>query len=179
MKKVYLIAFRGTGFRDPAFKHEPALIRAGHVGFAFEGDEDDIFGFHPTSLAVEEIGGEEAAIEWLKTGKSLQGALQKDNSIFIRANELVQLGARTQVWCMTVEVSDEEFMRIQKQSVEWYNEGKIFPYAFPTDKLDPQQDNCATFPRKLGLPILDSVGQIRDYVRILEQEGHIWQPKGN
>jgi len=42
MKKIYLIAFRGTGFRDEKFVGEDTLIRAGHVGFSFEGDETSI-----------------------------------------------------------------------------------------------------------------------------------------
>ena len=97
MKKIYLIGFRGTGFRDAKFSREPALIRAGHVAIAFEGDENRILGFHPTWEAIEAVGGEEAAIAWLKAKKTLEGTLQEDYSIFARALELAEQDARTTV----------------------------------------------------------------------------------
>ena len=50
MKKIYLIGFRGTGFRDAKFSGEPALIRAGHVAIAFEGFEDRILGFRDCKI---------------------------------------------------------------------------------------------------------------------------------
>lgn len=178
MKKIYLIAFRGTGFRDARFRGEPVLIRAGHVGIAFEGAEDEILGFHPTAEALEAVGGEDAAILWLKEKKTLEGALQEDYAIFARAAELAQQDARTAVWQMTVEVSDEDFERIRRQTITWYTEKRVFTYAFPSDEPMPERDNCATFPRRLGLPVSDPVGQIKDYVRALEMQGEPWKPKG-
>ena len=41
MKQITIIAFRGTSFRDPKYKTENTLIRAGHVGWIFE-DEPDV-----------------------------------------------------------------------------------------------------------------------------------------
>ena len=73
MKNIYLIGFRGTSFQDPQYTQEPTLIRAGHVGIAFEDDLDLILGFHPTVEAIENIGGDEAAIEWLKENEPLEG----------------------------------------------------------------------------------------------------------
>jgi hypothetical protein len=178
MRKIYLIGFRGTGFRDKNFSNEPTLIRAGHVGIAFEGFEESILGFHPTARAIEDMGGEEAAIEWLKSKKTLDGMLQEDYGIFVRAVELVEQGARTNVWQFVVEVSDDEFERIRQQAIAWYNEQNVFVYAFPPDKRMPDRDNCATFPDRLGLPLLDPIGQIKDYVRVLEQQGEVWKPKG-
>lgn len=179
MKKVYLIGFRGTGFRDARYRAEPALIRAGHVGIAFEEDEDRIIGFHPTPEAVERVGGNDSAIEHLKAGHTLEGMLQEDQGIFVRAAELAQQDARTAVWRLAVEVSDEDFERIRQQAITWYTEKQVFAYAFPPDELMPDRDNCATFPRRLGLPLLDPVGQIKEYVRALETHGEPWKPKGN
>jgi hypothetical protein len=179
MKKVYLIGFRGTGFREEQFKNEPALIRAGHVGIAFEGDEENVIGFHPTLEAVEQVGGGDAAIAWLKSGNSLEGALQKDYPIFLRAFELAQQGARTTVWQVVVELADDEFERVREQAITWYNQHKVFAYVFPSDEPMPDRDNCATFPRRLGLPLLDRVGQIKDYVRALQEQGEQWKPKGS
>jgi hypothetical protein len=178
MQKIYLIGFRGTGFRDTKFSREPALIRAGHVAIAFEGFEDRIYGFHPTPKAIKEIGGEEAAIAWLKAKKVLDGCLQADYAVFIRAASLALQDPRTTVWQLTIEVSDQEFERIHQQAITWYNKGKVFAYAFPPDEPMPDRDNCATFPRRLGLPLLDPIGQIKDYVRVLEAQGELWKPKG-
>jgi len=178
MKNVYLIGFRGTGFRDKKYAQEPALIRAGHVGLVFEGSEALVIGFHPTEEAVNAVGGEDAAIEWLKAKQTLDGTLQEDTGIFLRAVELAQLDARTAVWQLAIEVPDEDFERIRQQTIEWYTAKKVFAYAFPPDEPMPDRDNCATFPRRLGLPQLDPIGQIKDYVRILEEEGELWKPKG-
>lgn len=178
MKKIYLIGFRGTGFRDARFRHEPALIRAGHVAIAFEGSEEHILGFHPTPEAVAEAGGEEAVIDLLKAKKALDGRLQEDRDIFVRAAELTQQGARTAVWKLAVEVSDEQFEHIRQQVMTWYTEKKVFLYAFPADAPLPDRDNCATFPRRLGLPVLNPIGQIKDYVHVLKTSGERWEPKG-
>lgn len=179
MKKIYLVGFRGTGFRDKQFRQEPTLVRAGHVAIAFEGFEEQILGFHPTSEAVEAVGDEDAAIAWLKDGKTLAGILQADYLIFVRANELAAKGARTAVWQFAVEVSDDDFERIRQQAIAWYTEGKVFVYGFPPDEMLPDRDNCATFPRRLGLPLLDPIGQIKDYVRVLEARGEPWKAKGD
>ena len=51
MRRVYLIAFRGVGFSDMRYEAEHLLIRSGHVGFYFEGEETLILGFRPTQEA--------------------------------------------------------------------------------------------------------------------------------
>lgn len=117
MKKVYLIGFRGTGFRDEKYAHEPALICAGHVGFAFEGDEMRIFGFHPSPEAAQAIGDDEAVITWLKAKKTIEGILQEDYDVFKRASELGERGAQTNVWQFAVELPDEEFEHIREQAI--------------------------------------------------------------
>jgi hypothetical protein len=180
MKKIYLIGFRGTSFQVPEYKNEPALIRAGHVGFAFEDDPQFIFGFHPTPEAVEAVGGEEVAIEWLKDNQPLDGALQADRPIFVRADELHQAGARTEVWQVALEVSDEDYERIQTQTLQWYTEKTIFTYAFPERGKPPlpDQDNCATFPRRLALPLPEPTGQLVRYIEAMEREGTRWKPEG-
>jgi len=181
MKNIYLIGFRGTSFQVPEYKSEPALIRAGHVGFAFEDAPDFIFGFHPTPEAVEAVGGEEAAIEWLKENEPLDGALQADRPIFMRAYALQQQGARTDVWQITLELPDDEYERIRAQALQWYTEKTVFTYAFPVRGQPPlpDRDNCATFPRRLTLPLPEPTGQLVRYIAVLESQGTRWKPEGN
>ena len=181
MKKIYLIGFRGTSFQVPEYKTELGLIRAGHVGFAFESDPDFIFGFHPTPEAVEAIGGEDAALEWLKENEPLDGALQADRPIFERAYELHKQGARTEVWQITLELPDDEYERIRAQALRWYTEKTVFTYAFPERGQPPlpDRDNCATFPRRLAVPLPEPTGQLARYIAVLESEGTRWKPEGD
>jgi hypothetical protein len=176
VKSILLIGFRGTGFHDSRYRNEPALIQAGHVGIVFEDHPKDIYGFHPTQLAIEQIGGEDIALEWLKENEPLEGALQLDTWIFIRAFQLSIAGARTKVWKWTIYVSDEEYNHIQKQVFHWYTQETVFIYAFPPRDQEPHpdRDNCATFPRRLGLPLPEVSGQITKYILALESIGEEW-----
>jgi hypothetical protein len=177
LPNVYIIGFRGTGFKDKRYLDEEALIRAGHVGISFEGIENLILGFHPTQKASHAIGDDEAVIEWLKEHHSLEGALQEDTALFERADELAEQGARTVVWQMSISLSEEDFEHVYTQALKWYQEQKIFLYAFPPDDEPPleSQDNCATFPRKLGLPLPEPTGRLLDYIPAIEKVGQKWQ----
>ena len=68
MKKVYLIGFRGTGFRDTKYNTEPGRLRTGHMGSRFEGDEERIIGFHPTEVAIQETEGAAAGLGHRRAG---------------------------------------------------------------------------------------------------------------
>jgi hypothetical protein len=179
MKKIYVLGFRGTGFANPEYAAEPALIRAGHIGIAFEDAPTLILGFHPTDNEIGRVGGEDATIEWLKENKSLEGTLQADYSIFVRAYTLSQAGARTDVWQMVIEVSEEEYEDIRSLATRWYTEGTPFTYAFPMrGQVSAQdRDNCATFPRRLGLPIPEPSGQLTKYIAEMEKLAERWSPR--
>lgn len=179
MKRIFIVGFRGTGFRSKPYKHETLLIRAGHVGFYFEGEENLIFGFHPTEAACRAVGDDEAVKEWLKAHRPLDGALFDDTTIFERASVLADYDAPTEVWQTAVSVTDETFERIRAQTIAWYNEGKIFMYAFPSDEFAESRDNCATFPRQLGIPLPELTGNLREYIPALQANGTRWQAKGD
>lgn len=178
MKQIYLIGFRGTGFRSERFKHESLLIRAGHVGFFFKGEENLIFGFHPTEEACRAVGDDEAVKEWLKAHHPMEGALYDDTAIFERAAALAEEESPTVVWQLEVSVSDEAFDRIRKQANAWYNERQTFIYAFPSDEFTDNRDNCATFPRQLGIPLPEPTGNLREYIPALQADGERWRAKG-
>jgi hypothetical protein len=176
MKKFYLIGFRGTGIRNPRYGQESALIRVGHVGFAFEGDEMRIFGFHPTQEAAQGIGDNEAVLTWLRKLKPLSGALHLNTDIFVRAYQLAKQGARTKVWQMEIALADDEFERVHNQVLSWYTDRQMFTYSFPDETTDPNNDNCATFPRRLGLPLPELTGQLGYYIPALAAQGSEWHP---
>lgn len=193
MKKIYLLVFQGKGFRDTRFQAEDALIRAGHLGICFEGDERRIIGFHPTEEAIAEAGGIHQAINILKEQRgTLEGRLYDDYPVFARAHELAQLPPLpphrdTTVYRYTIEVSDDEFERIRQQLMQWYTMQTSFNYSFPPDEppLPPDRDNCASFMRKLGHPELEPfdpehIGQISEYVKVLNAKPNpdTWAPEG-
>jgi hypothetical protein len=178
MKRIFIVGFRGTGFRSESYKHESLLIRAGHVGFYFEDEEEVIFGFHPTEEACRAVGDDDAVIKWLKAHNTLAGALFYDAAIFERAHDLANGGAPTTVYKLSINVTDDEFESIRRQTIAWYNERKAFTYAFPSDDIVESHDNCATFPRRLGIPLPEPTGNLRDYMPILQTKGEQWQAKG-
>jgi hypothetical protein len=178
MKRIFIVGFRGAGFRSEPYKRESLLIRAGHVGFYFEGEEEVIFGFHPTEEACRAVGDDEAVKEWLKAHHPMDGALFNDITIFERASALAADGAPTDVWQMVVTVSDEAFEQIRSQTIAWYNDRTIFTYAFPSDAADETRDNCATFPRRLGIALPEPTGNLRDYMPALQAGGERWRAKG-
>ena len=175
MKHIYLIGFQGTGHRDTRYVNEAGLILVGHVGFAFEGEPHIIFGFHPTEESAAKIGDTAAVISALRQGVSIDGVIQDDYLIFRRAWEISQANTRTIVWRLGVQVSDVEFERIRRLVYEWYTEKTTFAYAFPNE--DPDTDNCATFPRRLGLPLPEKSGHLVFYVKALMAEGERWFPE--
>lgn len=85
MKRVFIIGFRGVGFRNAEYKNEPLLIRAGHVGFSFEGEEDIVLGFRPTEEASERVGDDNAIIQWLRDHYTMVGRIHDDTAIFQHA----------------------------------------------------------------------------------------------
>jgi hypothetical protein len=183
LKVVRLLAFRGVGFRNPLYDGEPALIKMGHVGLQFEGDPV-IYGFRPTPEAMSEIGSEQAVIDWLRDRKPLEGAIFDDTAVFRRAHELsVPASRHTRVYVAEYHLSDDEFDTIRAQLLEWHMTGHTFLYALPQRGRTPMpsdRENCATFPRRLGLAIPEATGHLQYYIEnmIANLNAVEWQSEG-
>ena len=174
MKRIYLIGFRGTGFRDKQFANEPALIRAGHVGFAFEGDEMQIYGFHPTPQAVAGIGGAARAIEHLRARGTLMGTVQDDTAVFELARTLSDTYRRSKVWQITYDVGDVDYASMYGRMMAWHQNRTPFLYGFAGAVR--ASDNCATFLHRLGaLPLPYGANQLEIYVRELRKRATLWE----
>ena len=51
-------------------------------------------------------------------------------------------------------------------------------YGFPDmNNPNPCAYNCATYPSRLGVPIPERTGIMRDYMPALEEKGVPWKPK--
>ncbi len=178
--KIYLIAFRGTGgFDSPKYMNEPALIKAGHVGIQFEG-EQRVFGFHPNPQTSENMGGEDKVIELLRQHIAQPGTIQDDTEIFVRAYTLSVQGERTEVLALSYELSEERYQEIRVKLLLWYNEQTQFQYNFPQEGggFPSGEYNCSTFPLLLGINIPTESGLLHEYVALMRQQGaESWQPK--
>jgi len=161
---------------------EHPLIKAGHVGISLDGKT--IYGFHPSPEAVAALeqlhaaGKAPSTFDFLKQGAALRGQVQIDTAVFQRATELARSGARTQVWQLVIDVSEQDFARIAQTVRQQLANGSPYPswYRFPTtgEPMPPQCNNCATWPRTLGLPIPEITGQLRDFIAVLQQRGIPW-----
>jgi hypothetical protein len=174
--KVLLIAFRGIGFRKAEFKNEPALVKSGHVGVAFETDPEVIYGFHPSAEAEKALGGEAALINALKNHERQAGKVQIDTEVFVRAYELFQqgvLGGQTEVLVLDYELEDEDYQQIRQKFLTWHQEETNFWYNFPDEdgKFRAGEFNCAVFPAQAGMPIPVEDGVINRYIEAMRQAG--------
>ena len=178
MKQITIIAFRGTGFRSEKYKNEPVLIRAGHVGFLLEGDPI-IYGFHPTTEAVEKAGGIDQLIELLKQHQRQPGTVQDDTFVFVRAYDLAQAGASTDVYVISYDLTEAEFKDVYTHVRTLYETQKQMWYNFPKrdGTFAEGESNCAIFPSLIGIPIPSLNGMVKEYIEEMKKNGAtIWHP---
>lgn len=179
MPKIQIIAFRGTGgFYNPKYQSLPGLLKAGHVGFKFE-DDPIIYGFHPSSKAEEQAGGEDKLLEALLSHEPQEGVLQDDTAIFVQAYQKHQTGERTKVWVLEQSVSDDEYQKIKQETMQWYNSGKVFMYNLPQrdGTFNENEYNCAVFPKLLNITIPLDNGKVYEYIeKMIELGASEWQP---
>lgn len=177
---ILLVGFRGIGFNpirytDPAYDNESELIKAGHVGVSLDGGQT-VYGFHPSPEALAAVANGRG---FLQEGGALRGAVYDDTAVFRRAHALARDEPRTTVWQQVLHVTPEQFTRIEEQIAVALGAGNTLEawYRFPSPDgaaMPPQCNNCATWPRTLGLPIPEETGRLRDYIPLLAQEGASW-----
>ena len=186
MTTIHYMVFRGTGFRDVRYKDEHDLIRAGHFGISFDGGIT-IYGFHPCPQAVESFNLHEVAagrvpdlITYLKNHHAIDGCVQNDTPVFIRAAHIAQeaiqqhQSPRTQVWQITITVNEQTFQDVVNHVMYLHHNGISSPYRFPPDdgsSMPDDYNNCATHPRVYNLRIIDPVGRILAVVAYCSQHG--------
>ena len=209
LREVQILGFRGIGFSGitPELQAQHTLIKAGHIGVSFDGGKT-IFGFHPHPNSGAQIleFGTVSPVEFAKhggakllvgpdklpfSGGAFRGTVQNDTEVFKQANALFEKGVvgakgkTTEVWQLDVQVSKEHFEQIQTQVLREVEAGSPYPswYRFPDRRpgvvMPRQCNNCATWPRTLGLPIPEKTGQLSIYIDELKIAGGetMWKPK--
>jgi hypothetical protein len=70
-----------------------------------------------------------------------------------------------------------EFERIKALTDVWYTKQKTALYGFPNPEHEADVNNCATFPKLLGIPIPENTGQLSSYIPQLQILGELWKGK--
>ena len=167
-KEIDLVGFQG----NMRARGEALLVQVGHVGVSFDGG-DTIYGFRPTDAALEQIGDNLEFLRSLRDRMGFRGGIYNDTGVFQRANELGQ-----EVWRIPYVMSEEEFNNIfqefQTQLSDGPNPGW---YSFPPKNGDPMPlgcNNCATWPKTLGLDIPEDTGNLQNYMQAFKNVGKRW-----
>ncbi len=179
MNDVRLIGFTGVlSYRYASMRYvqEATLIKAGHVGVSSDGG-NTIYGFHPTPESVSSLLPTQDVLDYLLQGHTLPGGAYDDTAIFWHAHQLSTVGAPTQVWQQIIPVSDTEFALIERELQVAVAAGNALGILYRLSGKGPMpldRDNCATWPRRLGLPVPDVTGQITRAIREIKRQGIPW-----
>jgi hypothetical protein len=178
-KEVRIIGFTGVAaarYAARQYEQEPGLIKAGHVGVSLDAGQT-IYGFHPTPEAAQALPATQDPFDYLLQGNTLPAGVYDDTAVFWRAHQLSLVGAPTHVWQQIIPVSSMEFDRIERELQRAVAAGSALGaiYRFSDRYSMPATvDNCATWPRRLGLLIPDVTGQIRRSIGVIKQHGIPW-----
>lgn len=179
--EIRIIGFRGVGNRDIRYVNEHVLIRAGHVGISWDKGKT-IYGFWPSQEVMDALTSQGLNVgQHLKDNGAVLGQVQNDTEVFKRAYELSNQGAQTEVWQISRSVSEEQLEQIVDQVLRQVTEGSPYPswYRWPSPDGMPmpsQCNNCATWPRTVGLQPPENTGQMSKVMGVLKKQGFPWIP---
>jgi hypothetical protein len=168
-RRIYLHAFRGDRSKEgvQAFKDKlkaeqsgqgpgptltECLLYTGHVGISFEA-KSPIYGFNPK---ISE-GPVYAAIDALKNKKGYPGEVTDDTDAFNQTSQPVY----TIEYVMPKSQYDEIKAEFDKERAK-----SEFDYSFPNGGGDC---NCATWPARIGIPLPEGTGQMKEYIKAMQQ----------
>lgn len=155
-----------------ATQDEP-LLEFGHVGVSFDGGKT-IHALTPkpaADMTMEEVKHR------LKAGEVFPGRIRDDRNVFELAEQLAnERGWSTRPTRAVLLLEPEVALRLHEQAKaqEEMKPGdpEIGRYGFPSrDEAATCADvnNCATYPRRLGIPIPEANGNLRDYIPALQR----------
>ncbi|VAW57556.1 hypothetical protein MNBD_GAMMA07-793 [hydrothermal vent metagenome] len=170
-RNIYLHVFSGIGrsairLLNNKFKQEESGVKieytdfdflsvTGHVGFSFE-TKNNIFGFGPD---ISQYYGKESGrkiFERIRKRETFQGKITNDTNVFKEA----KLKA-IEVIVVEYHVKSDLFDKMLSE----FNDKRHKPglYRFPGGGNKTSGENCATWPRKFGLPLPEKTGELTSY----------------
>nr|WP_297350314.1 PAAR domain-containing protein [uncultured Caldimonas sp.] len=174
---ISLYGFRGAGsVADLAGRNAPhPYVVTGHVGYSFNGGKT-IYGFGPN---VPKNMSSYDAVQSLRNKVTYPGKITDDTALFkaVSARPAIGRDGKPQVVVeQKIPVSKAEFGRIKAEhdAIGVNRPMDDVRYGFPDEGACTF--NCATFPSKLGIPIPETSGNLRNYIPQLEKNGNVWQP---
>jgi hypothetical protein len=178
---IFAVEGRGTYEMLKSRKIKHAYLYTGHVGFSFDGGET-IWAFSPHAEGMSAVEVVESLRD--KVNKAnYPGKIKNDRGFFelVASKEEVKLFNRSgdpmTVLKLDITVSAEEFQAIQKRFSAFPTESPLSssPYTFPP--FTKNEANCATFPAKVGVPMPDSSGQVKELIKKMKEQGaKPWKP---
>lgn len=175
---ITLYGFRGAGStRDLLAADAPhPYVVTGHVGYSFDGGRQ-IFGFGPK--VPEGMSAYDAA-QSLRDGASYPGIITDDTAVFrsVAENPAVGRDGLSQVVVeqkIPVSSADFDAIKAAHDAIGVDSPMDNAFYGFPGKNASTY--NCATFPRKLGIPTPEASGNMRLYFPELEKQGQPWEPE--
>jgi TolB protein len=204
MRRVDIIGFRGTSPRNWIAEYATGdvvvddLAQFGHIGVSLD-EGKTIYGFRPAQSVMDSLSPEELDA-LLRRGEETLGQVFDDTAAFNRAFDLAGegvLSGRTQPYVYSISVSEAQYARMQRAILEQVADPSLTlsTYRFPVvDKITElplpmpsHTNNCATWCRTLGLPAIESTGQlsyrlsdgtVAGYIETLRRWGRPWRPPG-
>lgn len=175
---IFVVEGRGTfeEFKAAAKKMHPYLY-TGHVGFSLDQGKTHIWGFGPHSdLPPVEV------LKQLRANKSFPGELRDDILFFKEAasegGHSNRSGEPMSVLQLDIPVSEAKFQEIQKRLEATPRNVPLpeVPYSFPP--FQPGGANCATFPEKVGVNMIEKSGSVKKLAEAVkaEQGTKAWNP---
>ena len=172
-KRIYLHAFRGERSREFVADFNAKLVAAkngqgagptitevliwsGHVGVSFEA-QSPIYGFNPKVGAGQSVVD---VVEQLKArAVPYPGTVTDDSAVF---GEARQRGLKV----VTIEYIYPESRYLEiKAKCDAERGSSQYRYSFPGGGGDC---NCATFPARIGLPVPEATGNMKNYMPAAE-----------
>jgi hypothetical protein len=159
---------------------EEPLLEFGHVGISFDGGKT-IHALTPKPPPEVELPELKRR---LKAGEVFPGRVRDDGKIFKLAEQMAEeRGWNTRpvraIVLLDPEVGAKTHERIAAQEGMEPGAPDVGEYGFPKRDGTVASDdvnNCATYPRHLGLPIPEATGSLRDYIPELERWAHADAP---
>jgi hypothetical protein len=204
LRDIRVIGFRGVSPRNWPDNYATGdivvddLAQFGHVGVSFDGGRT-IYGFRPSQIVMDEVSGDSLDM-LLRDGYEVAGQVFDDTAAFNYAYDLAArrvLNGRTQPYQLSIPVSDATYNRMHREVLTQVADPSLTTSTYRFPDIDEETglplpmpahtNNCATWCRTIGVPLVENTGQLSyrlpdgteaGYIVELRERGIPWRPPG-